>query len=145
MIDDVLLIDSGAGARRVRLADYLDARAEEGAVAAEYQWIKALRQLDVDGQPMRRRFTFRGDSLWWFTELYLHKEQVILTLFRTIASLQRIVERERPIHVDVSASSPIVRDLARHAAALHRVRISGSRAFRPDRLRVVRMDLRAAG
>jgi len=143
--DDSVLVDSGTGPRRVRLADYLDPEAEARAIAGEYAWIKRLRDLNVGGQPMRRRFTFRGDSLWWFTELYLHKEQVVLTLFRTIEALQRIIEQERPIHLDVSASSPIVRDLASHAAGVHRVRVSGSRASRPDRLRLVRMDLRAAG
>ena len=33
-----------------------------------------------------RRFTLRGDSLWWFAELYLHKEQAIL---------QRVPRRSR--------------------------------------------------
>ena len=31
----------------------------------------------VDGTAFRSRFTLRGDSLWWFAELYLHKEQAI--------------------------------------------------------------------
>jgi len=39
----VLTIGGAHGTRRVRLADYLDPRAEESAIAAEYQWIKALR------------------------------------------------------------------------------------------------------
>ena len=39
--------------------------------------------------PLRRRFTFRGDSLWWFAELYLHKEQAILALFEIVAALRR--------------------------------------------------------
>ena len=143
--DDSVLVDSGTGPRRVRLGDYLDPDAEMRAIAGEYAWIKRLRHLNVEGQPMRRRFTFRGDSLWWFTELYLHKEQVVLTLFRAIAALQRLIEQERPIQLDVSASGPIVRELARHAAGLHRVRVGGTRAFRPDRLRLARLDVRAAG
>ena len=118
--DDSVLVDTGTGPRRVRLGDYLDPEAEMRAIAGEYAWIKRLRHLNIDGQPMRRRFTFRGDSLWWFTELYLHKEQVLLTLFRTIAALQRVIEQERPIQIDVSASGPIVRDLARHAAGPRR-------------------------
>ena len=143
--DDSVLVDTGTGPRRVRLGDYLDPEAETRAIAGEYAWIKRLRHLNVEGQPMRRRFTFRGDSLWWFTELYLHKEQVVLAVFRTIAALQRVIERERPIQLDVSASGPIVRDLARHTAGLHRLRVSGSRAFRPDGLRLLRVDLRAGG
>ncbi len=143
--DDIVLVDSGTGPRRVRLGDYLDAAAEERAAACEYTWIKRLRLLNVDGQPMRRRFTLRGDSLWWFTELYLHKEQVVLNLFRAIAALDRVVERERPLQLDVTASSTLVRDLARHTAAAHRLRIRGGRACRPQGWRLVRMDLRGSG
>jgi hypothetical protein len=143
--DDAVVVDSGTGSRRLRLGDYLDAAAEERATACEYTWIKRLRLLNVDGEPMRRRFTFRGDSLWWFTELYLHKEQVIVGLFRAIAALERIVEQERPLHLDVSAASAIVRDLARQTATAHRFRIRGGRAFRPQGWRLVRMDLRASG
>jgi hypothetical protein len=80
----------------VRLADYLDALAEECAAGSEIEWIKKLRQLDVTGQPLRRRFTLRGDSLWWFAELYLHKQQVVLNAHRTIAALDALVARERP-------------------------------------------------
>ncbi len=143
MIDDVLLIDSGAGARRVRLADYLDARAEEGAVASEYRWIKALRQLDVDGQPLRRRFTFRGDSLWWFTELYLHKQQVVLNIHRTIAALDALVERERPVEVGVVRGGPIVGTLVPQAARVHGIRYRGGAKYARTTFSVVKLDLRA--
>ena len=142
--DDVVLVDSGTGPRRVRLGDYLDAAAEERASAGEYAWIKQLRLVNVDGEPMRRRFTFRGDSLWWFTELYLHKEQVVLNLFRAIAALERVIEQERPSQLDVSASGPIVRHLARQTQEGHRLRVRGARAFRPQPGRLLRMDLRAA-
>src|SRR6186997_2081515 len=96
MIDDAVTVESGAGTRRVRLRDYLDRAAEERAIASERDWIKALRHVIVDGQPFRRRFTFRGDSLWWFAELYLHKQQVVRGLFRTIAALECLIEREAP-------------------------------------------------
>ena len=139
--DDIVLVESGTGARRLRLGDYIDASAEEHASACEYTWIKRLRTLRVDGLPMRRRFTFRGDSLWWFSELYLHKEQVVLNLFRTIAALERIVEEERPLQIDVSACGAIVRDLARHTGATYRLHVRGGRSHTP---RLLRLDLRAA-
>jgi hypothetical protein len=145
MSDDTLLIDNGTGPRRVRLGDYVDAAAEERATADEYAWIKRLRSLNVDGEPLRRRFTCRGDSLWWFTELYLHKEQVVLNVFRTIAALERIVEQERPLELDVRAAGPLVRDLARQAATLHRLRVRGARGPRSLRRRLLALDLRAAG
>ena len=80
----------------MHLADYVDAVAEESAQADAYAWIKALRRMTVDGVPFRSRFTLRGDSLWWFAELYLHKERVILELFRTIAALDTLIAREQP-------------------------------------------------
>jgi len=142
--DDVAGVDSGTGARPVRLGDYLDLAAEERASAGEYAWIKRLRLLNVDGEPMRRRFTFRGDSLWWFTELYLHKEQVVLNLFRAIAALERVIEQERPLQLDVRASGPIVRHLARQVGDAHRVRVRGDHSFRSQPGRLLRMDVRAA-
>ena len=48
-----LIIDNGTGGRQVRLADYLDADAEERAAGAANAWIKALRLAHVDGQPLR--------------------------------------------------------------------------------------------
>jgi hypothetical protein len=141
--DDIVLVDSGTGARRVRLGDYLDAADEERAIAAEYAWIKRLRLLHVDGQPLRRRFTFRGDSLWWFAELYLHKEQVVRSLFRTIAALERLIERERPLELDVSSAGWVVRGLASHTGQAHRLRVRGARPVRMPGWRLLRTDMRA--
>lgn len=94
-----LEIDAGAGPRRIELSTYLDAAADERAHEHAYEWIKALRHLRVDGQPFRRRWTFRGDSLWWFAELYLHKTQSVLHLHRTILAFQAMLDRERPLTV----------------------------------------------
>ena len=68
----------GSAARRSRRRTSTPS-ADERAHDDAYAWIKALRHCRVDGEPFRRRFTLRGDSLWWFAELYLHKEQVILS------------------------------------------------------------------
>jgi hypothetical protein len=145
MIDDLIRIDSGTGARRVRLSDYLEPEAEDGAIAAEYDWIKRLRQLLVDGQPLRRRFTLRGDSLWWFAELYLHKQQVVLDLFRTMAALDRLIEREHPVEIRVERGHRLLRGLAPQAARAHGVAYRGPRGFGGSRVRLMRMDLRARG
>ena len=145
MSDDALMVDSGTGARRVRLGDYLNAAAEEEAIAAEHTWIKRLRQLDVDGQPLRRRFTLRGDSLWWFAELYLHKHQVVLGLLRTIAALDHLIERERPVEMRVEGRHRLLRGLAPQAAGVHGIRYSGAGGFGGSRMRLMRMDLRARG
>ena len=142
MIEDVLLVDTATGARRVRLDDYLDAAAEQRALTAEYHWIKQLRQLEVDGQPLRRRFTVRGDSLWWFTELYLHKQQVMLNVFRAIAALQAMHARENPRLVRLERAGAIVRTLAPQFARKMSVPYAGSAGLETP-IRAMRLDVRA--
>lgn len=143
MTRTALEIDSGTGARRVELADYLDAGREEQAVIAAYDWIKGLRHLQVEGQTLRRRFTLRGDSLWWFAELYLHKQQVILRMFRTLSALEHLVERERPLAIRVLSSERIVRGLARQFAGVRAIKFLGEARLGSPRLRLARMDARA--
>ena len=92
-------VDSGSGARRVDLLAYLEPVHEERAYEDAYAWIKAVRHARVDGEAFRSRFGLRGDSLWWFAELYLHKEQAILNVFRTLSAFDTLVERERPLAV----------------------------------------------
>jgi hypothetical protein len=95
MIGTVEITNRG-GTHAAVLSAYLDARAEERAQDRAREWIKALRAVRVDGHSMRARFTAGQDSLWWFTEIYLHKEQAILTVMRTFSALDALVEREQP-------------------------------------------------
>ncbi len=136
-----LRIDSGSGPRDIDLFAYLDPDLEEQAHEDSYTWIKSLRHLHVDGVPLRSRFTCRGDSLWWFAELYLHKEQVVLGLMRTIAAFDALVERERPLSIAV-VSGRYGSVLATPANA-RQIRMTGATAP-PGRLALARMDLRAA-
>ena len=134
-------VDSGAGPRRVDLRSYLDAQHEERAHEEAYAWIKAVRHLRVDGVSFRNRFTFRGDSLWWFAELYLHKEQAILQVLRTLAAFDTLVERERPRAVRyVEGLNPGV---IAQAAAARQVRYAGPGWPGTLRLALLRMDARA--
>jgi hypothetical protein len=138
-----LEIESPAGPRHVDLATYLDDAAAERAHEDAYAWIKALRHLRVDGVPFRTRFTLRGDSLWWFAELYLHKEQVVLNLMRAIAAFDALVERERPSAVRyVDGADPGV--VAR-AAAVRGVRYAGPEWPRSRSWNLWTMDGRARG
>lgn len=139
----VLLVDTGTGPRRVRLADYLDGPREEQATRAAHDWIKRLRHLTVDGQPLRRRFTYRGDSLWWFAELYLHKRQVVLDLFRIVLALENLFDRERPLEIAVISGGPLVRGLAPQVAQRRRCRYTRRAGFGASWVRLVRLDLRA--
>ena len=137
----LLRIDSGTGARDVDLFSYLEPDLEEQAHEDSYKWIKALRHMRVDGVPLRSRFTCRGDSLWWFAQLYLHKEQVVLGLMRTIAAFDALAARERPLTLAVvrGRCPAILPQLSR----LRQIRFTGS-ARVPTRLAVARMDIRAA-
>jgi hypothetical protein len=134
-------IDTGAGSRCVTLADYLDAAAEERAHDQEYRWIKTLRSVSVDGTAFRSRFTFRGDSLWWFAELYLHKEQVILNVYRTLAAFDALIERERPRAIRYLAGTNAA--ILVQAAARHRVAYSGPSWPSSSGAALARMDARA--
>jgi hypothetical protein len=125
MIDaEVRLGTTGAG-RTVRLGAYLAADAEERAHARELAWIKGLRHLPVDGASFRDRFSVRGDSLWWFTEIYLHKTQVVLDIYRTIAALTALIEQERPLSLDIRTRSPLLRQVASGVARRLRVNCDG--------------------
>jgi capsular polysaccharide biosynthesis protein len=134
-------VESGAGPRRVDLRAYLDSARAERAQEDAYTWIKAVRHLRVDGVPFRSRFTFRGDSLWWFAELYLHKEQAILDALRTIAAFDALVERDRPLAVRyVEGRHPGV---IAQAAAIRKVPYSGPGWPASASWDLVRMDVRA--
>src|SRR3954471_19694558 len=145
MIDDVLFVDGATGARRARLDEYVEPAAEQRAQTAEYEWIKQLRHAEVDGQTLRSRFTVRGDSLWWFAELYLHKQQAMLNVFRTIAALESLQARERPRRIRVERGGPILRALLPQFARKAGVRLDAGASLRPGVLRMVRLRARARG
>jgi hypothetical protein len=142
MIDGTIRLDDG---RTVALASYLDAALEEAARDAEYAWIKQLRLLPVDGVPFRQRFTVRGDSLWWFSEIYLHKQRAILDTFRTILAAESLIEHVRPRSLHVVEGSAIVRDLVPQVAAARGVETDGRVAEREWEARLSRLRLRARG
>jgi hypothetical protein len=137
----VLTIDTPTGSRAVRLNDYLGGAGEEDAQSASITWIKQLRQLSVDGQPMRQRFTYRGESLWWFTELYLHKEGVILELLRMTGALDRLLEQEHPAALRVAPGHRLLAGVASQMAAARGVGYRGPTGFGGSRL--WRLELRA--
>ena len=146
MTDAVLAIECETGRREVRLEAYLDAAAEERATVDAIAWIKALRHAHVDGLRLRHRFTFRGDSLWWFAELYLHKQQVIAGLFRALTALETLVERERPRALHFVRGGTLVQGLAPELAAARSVPYHGPRGFRgSSTIRLAALDARASG
>jgi hypothetical protein len=121
----ILIVDTGDGERRVDLWSYLDADAIERAERDANGWIKSLRHVAVDGVPLRDRFLFRGDSLWWFAELYLHKRRVVVTILRTLLALEALADRERPLTLGLAAGDAATASLARQVAARRQIRWRG--------------------
>lgn len=117
----VLLVNTGDGERRVVLDDYLDAGAAERADRDANAWIKSLRHLEIDGAPLRDRFRVRGDSLWWFTELYFHKQRTVVDILRTVYALQALQVRERPLSLGVAHGDRTVRHVTREFARVAKV------------------------
>jgi hypothetical protein len=142
MTDEPLIVDTGTHARRVLIGDYLDAAADERATIAAHAWIKQVRHAAVDGQPLRRRFTVRGDSLWWFAELYLHKQGVIVRLFRAIAALEAMLAQERPVEIRYTGGSRLLRGVLPQIARARAVRYRGAEGFGWGWPGLARLDLR---
>jgi hypothetical protein len=133
-------IDAGAGWRPIDLFAALDAAAEERAHEEAYTWIKTVRGLRVDDEPFRRRFTYRGDSLWWFAELYLHKEQAVLLAIRTIRAVDALIASARPQKLRVAGGR--LAGVVSQTAAARGIPCAGP-GWNPHRAVVLRLDARA--
>jgi hypothetical protein len=145
MSDAVFRVQRGSVAREVSLGSYLDPHTEEHATTDALRWIKSLRHATVEGQSLRQRFTFRGDSLWWFAELYLHKQQAIAQLFRSIAALESLIAQEEPAALELVRGGHLVRGLADQIAASKGIRYDGTKGFGGSpAVSLAAMDARAA-
>ena len=94
--ETTLTIRGRQASKRVTLATYLDADAREQCEIESNRWIKALRLAVVDEDALRDRFLYRGDSLWWFAELYLHKRGRIARLHRCLGVSNDSWQRSNP-------------------------------------------------
>jgi hypothetical protein len=124
--DATLVIDTGDGERRVALSGYMDAGAADRAEGDANAWIKSLRLVEVDGVPLRDRFTLRGDSLWWFAELWLHRRRVPVAILRTLFALEALYDRERPLAIGVAAGDVVTAHLVREFARARRLAWRGA-------------------
>jgi len=95
-----------------------------------YAFIKRLRHVPFDGVPMRSRFTYRGDSLWWFTEIYLHKMRRIDTAIATVLALEAACLQRDPARLALATTDATVSAAARvfAAAARRPIEISAPRS-----------------
>lgn len=137
-----LVLNPAGSARHVSLADYLDADLEEQAAIQANAWIKSIRAARVDGMPFRERFTYTGDSLWWFAELYLHKERAVLALFRTLLAANALLDRESPSAVRLLSGDETARLILPQLARTRRIPWEGEGA-RQSYAAPVAMDARS--
>ena len=95
------------------------------------QWIKRLRLVDYDGRTMRERFTYRDDSLWWFTEIYLQKTRRLEHAVATILALDAVVAEHGPARIEVTAKDPAARAAAEAFGRARRVAVTVAGAPTP--------------
>jgi hypothetical protein len=135
---DLLTAIGHLGARRsFDLVDLVTPDARDRVKAEANRWIKQFRLVDYDGRSMRQRFTYRGDSLWWFTEIYLHKTRVFERAIETLIALEAMTNAEAPARIDVQSADPVVRDAAGAFGRRHGIPVEvagAARDHRDDRL-----------
>lgn len=101
---------SGAGSRVDRdLNAFLTPALRERARDDANQFIKRLRLVAYGTDTMRTRFTYRGDSLWWFTELYLHKMRRIDTAISAVHALDAAVQTYEPRSLVIDSDDAVAR------------------------------------
>src|SRR5262245_24731144 len=87
----------GAGVPFTPLADLLGQEDRDAIDEAAIAWTKAWgKQPLEDGVSFRDRLRWKGVSLWWFAELFLHHSTRAPALVRTIETMLRVLERLRP-------------------------------------------------
>ena len=84
-----------------RSASVLTAGAQDAIDEAAMAWTKLWgRRPLLDGRGFRELFAWKGVSLWWFAELYLHHSTGSAGRVRAIESMHRILEAEAPEEVE---------------------------------------------
>jgi hypothetical protein len=118
---------SGHGASKaVDLEPYLPSDAAERAEREANRWIKSLRRARVGSVELRDRFLFRGDSLWWFAELYLHKRRIVARALRAAGAFDALLAAESPRALAIRTNDPVVAHVARLVAAARNLPLEGA-------------------
>src|SRR5262245_42057520 len=108
----VTLVTPGGREVSGHLTSFLSADLRERTRVDANAWIKSFRHATYGGVPMRQRFTYRDDSLWWFTELYLHKMKRLDEAVSVLLALEQAAEAESPEGLVIETESVVVRDAA---------------------------------
>jgi len=83
--------------------EYLSPDDDDAVDEAAMAWTKAWGTRPMrDGRSFRDLLEWKGVSLWWFAELYLHHSTRAPGHVRSIETFHRILEAERPAEVEAA-------------------------------------------
>jgi hypothetical protein len=100
----------------------------ETVQAETNQWIKRLRLVRYGQTTMRERFTYRGDSLWWFTELYLHKMRRLERAAAATLALETARDRYAPSRIEITDADDVTGEVAQAFGRAYDVRVEVQKA-----------------
>jgi hypothetical protein len=136
---EAALRNAGASARTV--AEFLGPAAAEEVDAAALRWTKDWgRRPLLDGRSFRDLYAWKGVSLWWFAELYLHHSTEATRLVRVIEVAHRLLEAEGPDEVEAHGLPEdeallVARTCLRRGVLFHDGRGRGTRKRRVSEVR----------
>lgn len=116
-------IERGGRTETVDLDEFGAGAIAERAAETANAWIKSLRGLEVGGQPLRDRFTCRGDSLWWFAELYLHRQGVVTALAQAALALDALCAQASPAAIGTAGGDRVLAHLLPQIAARYGIAV----------------------
>jgi len=90
-----------AGVPYKTVSDYVSPREADAVDEAAMAWTKSWGSRPLrDGRSFRDLLDWKGVSLWWFAELYLHHSTEAPRYVRLVETFHRILEAERPFEVE---------------------------------------------
>jgi hypothetical protein len=117
------------GARILAWDEALPDLAERDAVdMSAIAWVKEFgRRPLVSGRSLRELATWKGESLWWFAEIYLYYTARSPRHVRTIETALRVLERESPQEVETLGLPTVESVLVGRACVARGVLFEGPR------------------
>jgi len=114
-------VTAGGAETSADLLSHLTPELRDAARTETNRWIKSLRLVPFDGQSMRERFTYRGDSLWWFTELYLQKMRQLDAAVAGVLALEAAVAKHAPSKLRITGADDVMAEVAEAFGRRHGV------------------------
>src|SRR6185436_9264487 len=121
MATTITCVGAQGAERAVDLQATLTPARRDAARLDAIRWIKSLRLAPYGDRVMRDRFTYRNDSLWWFTELYLHKMRRLDVAMETVHALETARDAHEPARIRVDSDEAAVHAAARAFGRAHHV------------------------